>query len=113
MIRMWNAMCEDEGVRAICRYIMICPSVIVLELFQNNITALGCQFIGKMITPGAIPDNKCNLIYLKLDHNPIGSEGMKYLGEGLRLNKNIQTLSLSYCNIDDEGAYAIYEVLLY
>ena len=82
-------MCEDEGVRAICRYIMTCPSVIVLELFQNGITALGCQFIGKMITPGLIPDNKCNLVYLKLDHNPIGSEGMKYLAEGLTKNKGI------------------------
>lgn len=50
-IRLWSTMCEDEGCRAICRYISICPSVIVLELLQNNITALGCQFIGKTINP--------------------------------------------------------------
>ena len=82
-IRLWATMCEDEGCRAVCRYIQICPSVIVLELLQNNITALGCQFIGKTINPQNL-ESKCNLTVLKLDHNPIGSEGMAYLAEGLR-----------------------------
>ena len=105
-------MCEDEGARAVCRYIQICPSVITLELLQNNITALGCQFIGKTINPHN-PDSKCNLTILKLDHNPIGSEGMGYLAEGLRQNKNIVNLSLTYCNIDEKGAKNIFDILLF
>lgn len=86
--------------------------MIVLELLQNNITALGCQFIGKIINP-MNTESKCNLTILKLDHNPIGSEGMGYLAEGLRINKNIQQLSLTYCNIDKEGARSIFEILLF
>jgi hypothetical protein len=62
---------------------MTCPSVLVLELLQNGITALGCQFIGKAINP-LNSSSKCNITILKLDHNPIGSEGMEYLAEGLR-----------------------------
>ena len=50
---------------------------------------------------------------LKLDHNPIGSEGMEYLAEGLRQNKNITNLSLQYCDIDKDGARSVFEVLLF
>ena len=57
--------------------------------------------------------SKCNLTILKLNHNPIGSEGMKYLAEGLRQNKNINQLELTYCNIDEAGAMSIAEVLLF
>lgn len=84
----------------------------MLELLQNNITALGCQFIGKTINPKNL-ESKCNLVVLKLDHNPFGSEGMAYLAEGLRQNKNINMLSLTYCNIDEEGANSLFEILIF
>jgi len=38
---------------------------------------------------------------------------MGYLAEGLRINKNIVQLSLTYCNIDCDGARAIFEILLF
>ena len=53
------------------------------------------------------------LINVKIDHNPIGSEGMKHLSEGLKMNKDIQNLSLTYCNIDESGARHIFELLLF
>ena len=53
------------------------------------------------------------LINVKIDHNPIGSEGMKHLSEGLKMNKDIRNLSLTYCNIDETGARYIFELLLF
>jgi len=68
----------------------------VLELLDNKITPLGCEFISQAVHPKA----NTNLLVLKLDHNDFGSEGMKRLSEGLSLNKTITSLSLTYCNID-------------
>lgn len=35
VIRLWKTDSEDEGVRAVCQYIMGCNSVIMLELLDN------------------------------------------------------------------------------
>jgi Leucine Rich repeat len=45
--------------------------------------------------------NELNLLVLKLDHNPIGSEGLKHLAEGISMNKQLVSVSLTYCNIDE------------
>ena len=50
---------------------------------------------------------------LKLDHNDIGSQGMKMLAEGLSINKTLVTISLTYCNIDQNGARALFDILIY
>jgi hypothetical protein len=44
-------------------------------MLDNQISSLGCQFLGKILAPEA----KTNLLIVKLDHNAFGSEGMKYL----------------------------------
>jgi len=59
------------------------------------------------------PNNNCNLTILKLDHNPIGSEGFKFLSQGLRMNTNLKSLSLTYCKIGPEAAHSIFECCLY
>jgi hypothetical protein len=51
-----------------------------MELLDNDITKLGCQFIGRLVHP----DMRSNIVILKLDHNNFGSEGVKELAEGLR-----------------------------
>lgn len=85
-IRLWRTNCEDEGVRAVCNYIAINPfNVVCLELMANDVTSLGCEFIGKLIHP----DMKTNLKVLKLDHNNFGSEGLNKIAIGLSSNKNI------------------------
>ena len=81
----------------------------MLELLDNKITPLGCEFIGKLLSPKV----GTNILILKLDHNEFGSKGMQHLSEGLAINRQIQSLSLTYCNIDQEGARAIFEILIF
>ena len=38
---------------------------------------------------------------------------MRHLSDGLKMNKDVQFLSLTYCNIDEAGARYIFEVLLF
>ena len=57
--------------------------------------------------------NELEMIILKLDHNPIGCEGVRQLANGLALNKSLKSLSLTFCNIGLEGAQSIYEILIY
>jgi hypothetical protein len=55
-----------------------------LELIDNKITHLGCEFLGKTLSPGpTMPP----VVYLKLDHNLFGSAGVNALAEGLKINE--------------------------
>ena len=78
-IRLWKAGAEDEGVRSLCEYLKISPNVALVELLDNGVTSLGCEFIAKAI----LPSTASNVLYLKLDHNNFGSEGVKALAKGL------------------------------
>ena len=51
-------------------------------------------------------------MHLKLDHNTFGSEGLKYLAEGLSRNSYITLISMNYCNIDEHGARSCFEILI-
>ena len=108
-IRLWKTHCEDEGVRCVCMYINNCNQVFFLDLLDNKITQLGCQFLGKTLHP----DTKANLVNVKLDHNPFGSAGVKHLADVLSMNKMVTNLSMQYCNIDKEGARPLFEILIY
>ena len=109
-IRLWKTYCEDEGVRALCEFLDKNNSVMCLDLLDNKISPLGCEFLGRTLRPGP----SCPPIrYLKLDHNHFGSEGVNNLAEGLKLNVTIETLSLAYCGIDEAGARSLFEVLIY
>ena len=50
-LRLWKTYCEDEGVRHICYWLAMNKSVRFLELLSNRITALGCEFIGRVLEP--------------------------------------------------------------
>ena len=50
---------------------------------------------------------------IKLDHNPIGSEGALILAASLGKNPDVQLLSLTYCDIGPEGAEGLFEVIIY
>ena len=99
-IRLWKGRVEDEGTRFVCQYLMTNPNCITLELLDCQISPLGCEFLQKALTPRS----GAELQILKLDHNPIGSEGMQLLAKALALNNNILLVSLGYCGIDAEGA---------
>ena len=53
------------------------------------------------------------MLQVRIDHNDFGSEGLKFLTEGLSQNKNVSILSLTYCNIDEKGARSLFEILIY
>ena len=108
-IRLWQTNCEDEGVRSICQFLDLGKGVAVLELLDNRITPLGCEFISKSLHPLAKP----TIQILKLDHNNFGAEGMINLSEGLAINPVIRILSLQYCGIDAEAAEAVFQILIY
>jgi Ran GTPase-activating protein (RanGAP) involved in mRNA processing and transport len=95
MVRIWKGGIGDEGLRFICKFIDTSHSIQLLDLMDNGISALGCEFIGKTVgSPNA------KLQQLKLDNNPILSEGIKNLALGLRLCNSLDKLSLKYCGID-------------
>jgi protein phosphatase 1 regulatory subunit 37 len=108
-IRLWKTGCQDEGVRSICQYLQINPNVLILELLDNEITPLGCEFLSRVLHPSA----KLNLSILKLDHNPFGSAGVEHLCKGMLQNQTITQISLTYCNIDAAGARPLFEMLIY
>ena len=108
-IRLWKTYCEDEGVRAVVQFVLQAKGVTVLELLDNKMTALGCEFLGKLMHPRS----NSNVQVLKLDHNDIGGPGVMALAEGVAINKNLLSLSLTYCNIDQSGARALFEILIY
>jgi Ran GTPase-activating protein (RanGAP) involved in mRNA processing and transport len=80
-----------------------------LELLDNKITHLGCEFLGNLMHP----KSNGSIQILKLDHNDIGADGLKTLTNGLAINKTLTSLSLTYCNITAAGARPIFEILIY
>jgi Ran GTPase-activating protein (RanGAP) involved in mRNA processing and transport len=50
-----------------------------LDLLDNNITSLGCEFLGKSLLSPTV-----NLKQIKLDNNLIGNDGLKNLVVSLR-----------------------------
>ena len=92
-VRLWKAKCEDEGVRLVCSFMQNAKTVKVLELLDAEISTLGCEFLAQSLHNAAdLP-----LMVLKLDHNPLGAEGMKALSKGLAMNKTLEYVSLTYC----------------
>ena len=81
----------------------------VLELLDNKITYLGCEFVSRIVHPKA----GSSIQILKLDHNDFGSAGAKALAEGLAINKTVTILWLTYCNIEADGARPLFEILIF
>ena len=46
--RLWKVFTEDEGVHSLCQYLTENPEIEVLDLLDNKITYLGCNYLGKM-----------------------------------------------------------------
>jgi Ran GTPase-activating protein (RanGAP) involved in mRNA processing and transport len=108
-IRFWKTYCEDEGVRAICQFLELGKGTVTLELLDNKITPLGCEFIARAMQPKMNP----TLLVLKLDHNEFGSAGVIELSKSLAVNPVLKLISLTYCGIDHTSAQALFEMLIY
>lgn len=96
-------------MRAVCQYLEVGRNVAFLELLDNNVTPLGCEFLSKTLHPKSQP----MIQILKLDHNAFGAAGVIALSEGLAVNPVLRMLSLTYCGIDAEGAEALFEIMIY
>ncbi len=96
-------------MRAICQYLDIGKPVVLLELLDDKITPLGCEFIAKSLHPKMNPQ----IQILKLDHNTFGSHGVNNLSKSLAINPFLRLLSLTYCAIDASAAQALFEILIY
>lgn len=108
-LRFWKCNIEDNGLRYICNYLMANKSVETLEIMDNNITALGCEFLGRVLKQ----EVDSQISTLKLDHNPFGSAGVAMLAQGLCMNPVLKVLSMNYCEIDKAGARPLTQVFVY
>jgi len=100
---------EDEGVRVVCKYLQLeTTNVEELELVDNKITSLGCEFIAKTVV---LKGTKLKV--LKLDHNPIKSQGVAELSKGLSMNSVIESISLNYCFLEPDCAQSIMSIIIY
>lgn len=105
-IRVWKADLQDQGVRSICNYIEKCNTIEYLDLMENNITELGCEFLAKVMMN---PANK--ITKLRLDNNKIGLAGIAAISEGLRQNQTIEKVSFNFCGIPTEGCKYVQDIL--
>eukprot|EP01147_Barroeca_monosierra_P005799 gene5799-9025_t len=78
-----------------------------LSLSGNNITALGAEYLGELLT-----DNS-SLTSLDLRSNQLGDDGVVALMKGIRKNKHLKELSVCSNNIGDTGADFIRQALDY
>lgn len=109
-LRLWKIQAGDEGVRALCDYLLTNKELDVLDLLDNGITQLGCRFLGDCFGEhfGVLQVRK-----LMLDHNLIGDKGLQVLVNGLRRSPFLTELSLSYCGLTDKSAAPVQQMLMF
>ena len=88
-IRIWKCNARDEGARMVCEFLKINSvhktPVLTCDMMGNCITSLGCEFFGQMLSPA----HNTTLKVLKLDHNPIGWQGLAQLARGISQNATL------------------------
>ena len=71
VIRLWKVFTEDEGVHSLCQYLVENPNIEVLDLLDNKISYLGCNYLGKMFKNSMIQLNISKVIYYQYIVNDI------------------------------------------
>lgn len=107
-VHLWGAKIEDEGMRALSLYLSHNASVTTLDLTNCAIGPLGCEFLSNVFGPGS----RNFISKLKIDYNDIGDKGMQTLSQGLRSNITLIELSLAYCNIEQDSARSLLEIVI-
>jgi Ran GTPase-activating protein (RanGAP) involved in mRNA processing and transport len=100
-LRIWDGDIGDEGVRAFYQFMVDSgnTSLLCLEMINCGVGVLGCEFISRIFDKERV----CKITILTLDYNAFGNEGLQQLMEKLKDSKSLTYLSLSYCNIDQNG----------
>lgn len=104
-----NLKTYDEGLKSLCRYMETAKTIKELELEINQISPIGCTYLGNALNP----KNMVPILKLNLSYNKFGSEGLKNLSVGLSENNTLEELTLNYCDINYEGALYLQEILSY
>lgn len=109
-LRLWKIQAGDEGIRALCDYILVNNQLEVLDLLDNGITPLGCKLLGDCFHENFA---LLQIKKLMLDHNTIGDEGLKALANGVRRSPHLIELSLSYCGLTEGAAPYLQQILMF
>lgn len=103
----WNAGIGDLGTEALARCLPDLKDCINLEIIDCGVTAKGCHHLSTALSHRS----NAHLAILTLDHNSIGTDGMKELAEGLRFNTTLRELNLAHCDIQSDGGVHIATLL--
>jgi len=110
-LRLWKAAAEDAGVAAVAEVLRNGKAELaltMLEFMDAGVTPGGCAALGDALMLGA----NASLQVLRLDMNMgIGDDGVRELCKGLRTNRTLQKLTLSYCGVGPAGAAALADVI--
>jgi Ran GTPase-activating protein (RanGAP) involved in mRNA processing and transport len=105
-----NCALNDEGLEILYPALLSCKKLTTLFLDDNNITAIGAQFIARLLAFNNIPyldlnnNPTFNIQYLTLNNNPIGDRGVASLSAVIPSNQSLLYLELRSCLITAEGA---------
>ena len=111
-LRLWRTRACDDGVAALARLLKERKeklNIRALELVDNNIGIRGARYLGDALSLSGYK----NITRLNLEHNPLGSEGIEAMCEGLRTNCSVRELMLGHCEIGPEGGKALSQLLSY
>ena len=102
----------DRGVSVLCRSLRMNGILEVLHLEYCKIGAVGCRGVAKVLEYGGT-----QLKELSLVGNPIGGQGLVYIGAALKKNAVLETLNLKDCGVgkdmeDLEGIEALKDGLV-
>lgn len=110
-LRLWKANCGDDGAAAISEVLRLGGAevkIAFLELLDNHIGPKGALGLGQALAQG----RNLSLLTLRMDYNPsLGYEGIANLSRGLRTNKTLKQLHLSFCQLSPECGEPLGEIL--
>ncbi|KAA0175441.1 hypothetical protein FNF27_03141 [Cafeteria roenbergensis] len=111
-LRLWATGIEDAGMGSLAQLLLAGPAFDVklthLEVMDDAIGPAGCRAIGDALMLGG----NATLMTLRLDLNKgILDAGAIELCKGLRTNRTLSTLTLSFCGITEAAVPALAEVL--
>jgi len=103
----WRQAVEDEGLKGIVEFAAKPPKQDVWDgLVALELVECNISAVGCDLLGEKLRTN-IPLKSLTLDHNPIGNAGVQHLAEALKANSKIATLSLAWCSISSEAAHHI------
>lgn len=108
----WRQAVEDEGIKGIVEFAAKPPKADVWDgLVALELVECNISSVGCDLLGEKLKHN-IPLKSLTLDHNPIANTGLQHLAEALQKNSKVTTLSLAWCGISSEAAHFIADGLI-